>query len=79
MPAGLRMGHIHLHVGDLEAADAFYHRGLGFDKVAWSYPGALFLSAGGYHHHLATNTWSRGPRAHDDQPRLLVGGDRSER
>jgi catechol 2,3-dioxygenase len=38
----------------------------------WSYPGALFLSAGGYHHHLGTNTWARGaPSASDDDARLL--------
>src|SRR5262252_5018235 len=41
MPNGTRMGHVHLHVGDLEQAAAFYHEALGFDKVAWSYPGAL--------------------------------------
>ena len=58
MPAGTVMGHVHLHVGDLTAAEAFYHAALGFDKVVWNYPGALFLSAGGYHHHLGTNTWS---------------------
>lgn len=59
-PPGTRMGHVHLHVGDLERADAFYHRALGFDRVVWSYPGALFLSAGGYHHHLGLNTWAAG-------------------
>ena len=57
--------------GNLEEADAFYHRALGFDKTVWSYPGALFFSAGGYHHHLGTNTWSPGPAATDDQARLL--------
>jgi len=60
MPAGSRMGHVHLFVGDLERAAAFYHAGLGLDKVVWSYPGALFLSAGGYHHHVGTNTWAAG-------------------
>ena len=60
-PPGTTMGHVHLHVGTLEGADAFYHRALGFDKTVWSYPGALFLSAGGYHHHLGTNIWSPGP------------------
>lgn len=54
------IGHVHLHVGDLDRAEEFYHRGLGLDKVVWSYPGALFLSAGGYHHHLGVNTWARG-------------------
>jgi catechol 2,3-dioxygenase len=72
MPAGTTMGHVHLHVGDLERAEAYYHVGLGFDKTVWSYPGALFLAAGGYHHHLAVNTWSRGPAAAPDQARLLA-------
>src|SRR5690606_35217399 len=58
MPAGTTIGHVHLHVGDLEAADAFYHSALGLDRMVWSYPGALFLAAGGYHHHLGTNIWS---------------------
>ncbi|HEX6372557.1 MAG TPA: VOC family protein [Longimicrobium sp.] len=62
MPAGTVMGHVHLHVGDTERAAAFYHAALGLDKVVWSYPGALFLSAGGYHHHLGLNTWA-GPGA----------------
>jgi catechol 2,3-dioxygenase len=53
---GLRMGHMHLHVGDLEAARAFYAGRLGFE-VMTAYPGALFLAAGGYHHHLGVNTW----------------------
>ena len=59
MPDGTRLGHVHLFVADLDAGERFYHAGLGFDKVVWSYPGALFLSAGGYHHHLGTNTWAR--------------------
>jgi catechol 2,3-dioxygenase len=71
MPAGTTIGHVHLHVGDLVAAEAFYHQALGFDKVVWTYPGALFLSAGGYHHHLGTNTWSAGPPADDRHARLL--------
>ena len=71
MPPGTTIGHVHLHVGDLGAAEAFYHRALGFDKVVWTYPGALFLSAGGYHHHLGTNTWSAGPPAGDHHARLL--------
>jgi catechol 2,3-dioxygenase len=58
MPAGTTMGHIHFFVPDLARAEAFHHRGLGLDKIAWSYPGALFLSAGGYHHHVAVNTWA---------------------
>jgi catechol 2,3-dioxygenase len=72
LPKGTTMGHVHLHVGDLNEAEAFYHRALGMDKTVWSYPGALFFSAGGYHHHLGTNMWSRGPAAAADQARLLA-------
>ena len=58
MPAGTTIGHVHLHVGDLAKAAAFYSDGVGFDRMVWHYPGALFLGAGGYHHHLGTNTWA---------------------
>ena len=58
MPAGTVMGHVHLHVGDLAAAAAFYSEALGFDRTVWEYPGALFLAAGGYPHHLGTNIWA---------------------
>jgi len=71
MPDGTTLGHVHLHVGDLDTARGFYHEALGLDVTVWHYPGALFLSAGGYHHHLGTNTWSPGPAAADDQARLL--------
>jgi len=73
MPARTVMGHVHLHVGDLDRAAAFYGDGLGFDKTTWSYPGALFLGAGGYHHHVGVNTWA-GPTAAPatrDDARLL--------
>lgn len=56
MPPGTRIGHIHLKVGDVRAAEAFYHGVLGFD-VTTHYPGAVFLSAGGYHHHIGANVW----------------------
>jgi catechol 2,3-dioxygenase len=60
LPAGSAIGHVHLQVGALDPADAFYAGVLGFDVVC-RYPGATFLSSGGYHHHLATNIWnSRG-------------------
>ena len=72
MPNGTSIGHVHLHVGDLEKAAAFYHEALGFDKVVWSYPGALFLSAGGYHHHLGTNTWAAGAQPATDEDARLV-------
>jgi catechol 2,3-dioxygenase len=55
--AGLAVGHVHLHVGDLERGRAFYRDVLGFDLVMF-FPGqAAFVSAGGYHHHLGFNTW----------------------
>jgi catechol 2,3-dioxygenase len=61
VPPGTTIGHVHLQVSDIEEAEAFYHGLLGFDVMVRSYPGALFVSAGGYHHHLGLNTWhSRG-------------------
>lgn len=56
LPAGTIMGHIHLHVSDLKKAEEFYVNGLGF-KIVSHYPQALFISSGGYHHHIAINTW----------------------
>lgn len=53
---GLRTGHLHLHVNDIDAALAFYRDGLGFDVTA-HLGTAVFMSAGGYHHHLAVNVW----------------------
>jgi catechol 2,3-dioxygenase len=53
---GLRMGHVHLHVGDVEQGLAFYRDLLGFEVWA-QLPTAAFVSAGGYHHHLAFNVW----------------------
>lgn len=58
MEAGTVIGHIHLHVSDLEGASRFYHGVLGFDVMLHFGPSALFLSAGGYHHHLGLNTWA---------------------
>ncbi|MGE5335163.1 MAG: VOC family protein [Nitrososphaerota archaeon] len=55
-PDGTRVGHIHLQIGDIPQATVFYHDILGFDIVA-SMPSALFVSAGGYHHHIGMNTW----------------------
>lgn len=61
-PPETRLGHIHLRVADLDASQRFYCDLLGFDLQA-SLPGALFVSAGGYHHHIGMNTWqSRGGR-----------------
>jgi catechol 2,3-dioxygenase len=71
-PPETRMGHVHLHVGDLESASAFYHAGLGLDRIVLDFPGALFMSAGGYHHHLGTNIWAAGaPVATEGDARLL--------
>jgi catechol 2,3-dioxygenase len=56
---GLRMGHVHLHVGDLDAATRFYRDGLGFEVRA-AMPSAAFVSVGGYHHHIAYNLWRGG-------------------
>jgi catechol 2,3-dioxygenase len=58
MPVDTRIGHVHLNVAELPAAKAFYSGGLGLDVTARNYPGALFLSAGGYHHHISVNTWA---------------------
>ncbi|MGH7600312.1 MAG: VOC family protein [bacterium] len=55
---GTDIGHVHLHVSDLQKAEAFYHGVLGFDVTQRSYPGALFVSAGGYHHHVGLNIWA---------------------
>jgi catechol 2,3-dioxygenase len=71
MPAGTKLGHVHLSVGSLRDAEVFYHSARGFDKMVWSYPGALFLGAGGYHHHVGTNVWSSGPPPEPDEAQLL--------
>ncbi|NTW40316.1 MAG: VOC family protein [Cellulomonadaceae bacterium] len=60
------VGHVHLQVGDIPTARAFYVDALGFETTQTDYPGALFASAGGYHHHIAMNIWNSagsGPRA----------------
>ncbi|MGY2896728.1 VOC family protein [Deinococcus sp. UYEF24] len=73
VPEGTTLGHLHFYVGDLEAAARFYHAGLGFPKMTWSLPSALFLGAGGYHHHVGLNTWAAGSAASgDDDARLLT-------
>ncbi|MFC0672571.1 VOC family protein [Brachybacterium hainanense] len=60
------VGHVHLQVGDVQRAREFYLDALGFEATAGIHPRALFASAGGYHHHIAMNTWNSagaGPRA----------------
>jgi catechol 2,3-dioxygenase len=70
-PEGAKLGHMHLRVGDIALAEKYYVDTLGFDVTA-RWPGALFVSAGGYHHHVGLNTWqSRGaPPAPEDSAGL---------
>src|SRR5262249_59217673 len=55
-PDGLRIGHVHLRVGDVARAEAFYRDALGLD-VTRRRQGATFMSSGRYHHHIAANVW----------------------
>lgn len=57
LPAGTVMGHIHLHVSELDTTKKFY-QALGFDVMTPNYPGALFMGSGKYHHHIGLNTWA---------------------
>lgn len=57
VPPATKIGHVHLQVSDIGEAERFYNGMLGFDVTVRGYPGALFVSAGGYHHHLGLNTW----------------------
>lgn len=65
LPAQTRIGHIHLKVSDLDKALAFYHDLLGFEIMQRYGTQAVFISAGGYHHHIGLNTWysKNAPRA----------------
>jgi catechol 2,3-dioxygenase len=58
VPVGTGIGHVHLQVSDIPRAEAFYVDALGFDPTVRAYPSALFVSAGGYHHHVGLNTWN---------------------
>jgi catechol 2,3-dioxygenase len=58
LPTGTSIGHVHLHVRDLQEAEHFYHGTLGFDVATRYGEQALFVSAGGYHHHVGLNTWA---------------------
>ncbi len=62
LAAGTVIGHVHLNVADIPASEEFWCGEVGFDVMVRTYPGALFVSAGGYHHHLGLNTWN-GPGA----------------
>ncbi len=65
------IGHIHLQVADLERSEAFYCGLLGFQVTQRDYPGALFISAGGYHHHIGLNIWAG--RGAPPPPKNAVG------
>jgi catechol 2,3-dioxygenase len=58
LPAGTRIGHVHLQVSNIPATEAFYTRALGLDLMQRYGPSASFFSAGGYHHHVGANTWA---------------------
>src|SRR5580765_3267230 len=64
IPAATRIGHVHLKVSDLQRAVGFYQDLLGFEITTWYGDSAVFISAGGYHHHIGLNTWlsKNGPR-----------------
>lgn len=68
-PDGTDLGHIHLHVPDLDEAERFFADGLGLRVRQRDYPGARFLAVDDYHHHVGVNTWARGRQA----PRDAVG------
>ena len=86
MPVGTRMGHVHLHVADLDSSESFYAGDLGLDVMVRSYPGALFLAHDGYHHHIGLNTWQGegapppppGSRGLEDFELLLPDADESQ-
>jgi catechol 2,3-dioxygenase len=75
-PDGTTVGHVHLQVGDLARSAAFYGDVVGFRRTHDRFPGACFLAAGGYHHHLGLNSW--GVRPHDPRPHPATGLRRFE-
>jgi catechol 2,3-dioxygenase len=82
-PEGMVIGHVHLQVGTITEAEAFYAEKLGLPVMA-RYPGAAFYGSGGYHHHIATNVWNSrgaGPRAQPSTglTELVLAVDPSER
>jgi catechol 2,3-dioxygenase len=67
-PDGLRIGHVHLRVGDVARAETFYRDALGLD-VTRRRPGASFMSSGRYHHHIAANVWHSARAGRRDEDR----------
>jgi catechol 2,3-dioxygenase len=71
VPVGTSLGHVHFYVSDLHQGLTFYHQAMGLD-IMTSVPGALFVSAGGYHHHVGFNVWAAGsPPASPLDARIL--------
>ena len=71
VPLGSTIGHIHLYIGDVSRAEQLYHYGLGMNVRSRSFPGALFLAAGEYHHHIGLNIWAGNVRtASETEARL---------
>lgn len=75
LPEGSCVGHVHLRVGAIPQAEAFYQETLGLNLTA-RYPGGSFYASGGYHHHVATNIWNS--RGAGPRPRPSTGLDRFE-
>ncbi|WP_338779951.1 VOC family protein [Metabacillus sp. FJAT-52054] len=73
MPSDTVMGHIHLHVSNLDDAERFYTEGLGFEVVSKYGDQALFISTGGYHHHLGLNTWNGAGAAKPSENSVRMG------
>ena len=73
VPNGTTLGHMHFYVGDLELARRLYTEGMGMDVMAALGGSALFVSAGGYHHHVGLNTWAAGsPAASESDARMQM-------
>lgn len=71
-PEHTRFGHIHFSVQDLRLAADFYHAALGMNMMAWNFPGALFVAAGQYHHHVGLNVWAASsPLTSQEESRLM--------
>src|SRR5688572_18060605 len=78
LPDASHIGAVHLQIADVQRSIDYYTDVLGLEVLkreaaAVAYPGALFMSAGGYHHHLGANVWSPGPSPRADEAQLLVG------
>jgi catechol 2,3-dioxygenase len=57
IPSQTHIGHVHLKVADIDRALSFYQKLIGFEIMQWYGTSAVFISAGGYHHHIGLNTW----------------------